>query len=194
MILSNVAIQRALDEGDLVLEPEPQPRLPTRDASCPYDTTAVNLRLSERLQVAPSEPLPMTFDLRRSGISKLLAKHYPAVSIDPAGGYSLQPGTFVLGRTVERVRLPIREGRPALAARVEGRSSFARCGLIVHFTAPTIHAGFDGTITLEMINLGPCPIALYPGMEIVQLVIEQVLDTPFHKPSQFQGQSSPAGA
>ncbi len=195
MILSNVAIQRALDDGDLVLDPEPHPRRPTApDATCPYDTTTVNLRLSPRLQIAPSEPPPMTFDLRRPGIGKLLNHHYRALAIDPLGGYSLQPRAFVLGQTIERVHLPIREGRPVLAARVEGRSSFARCGLIVHFTAPTIHAGFDGTITLEMINLGPCPIALYPDMEIVQLVVEQVLGTPFHKPSQFQGQATPAGA
>lgn len=195
MILSNVAVQKALDEGDLVIDPEPSPRRPTlADLRCPYDTTTVNLRLSERLQVAPSVPPPLTFDLRKGGIATLLSQVYEPRLIDPDGGYSLQPRTFALGRTIEKVHLPLRDGRPVLAARVEGRSSFARCGLIVHFTAPTIHAGFEGTITLEMINLGPCPITLYPGMEIVQLAVEQVLDTPFHRPSQFQGQSTPAGS
>lgn len=194
MILSNVAIQNALDDGDLVITPEPLPRRPATDgARCPYDTTTVNLRLADRLHVAPARPPAMTFDLRRGGIATLLSKVYEACVIDPTGGYSLQPGTFVLGQTIERVQLPIRDGRPPLAARVEGRSSFARCGLIVHFTAPTIHAGFDGAITLEMMNFGPCPITLYPSMEIVQLAVEQVMGAPFFMRSQFQGQSTPAG-
>ncbi len=193
MILSNVALQQALDARDIVIEPEPAPRRPTLNSpDCPYDTTTVNLRLSAQLQIPPSEG-HIVFDLRQRGIGKLLSQVYKPHEIHPEGGYNLQPGRFVLGQTIERIQLPIREGRPVLAARVEGRSSIARCGLIIHFTAPTIHAGFEGTITLEMINLGPFPVALYPGMEIAQLIVEQVLDTPFHKPSQFQGQSTPAG-
>ncbi len=86
---------------------------------------------------------------------------YEAKIVDPHGGYALQPNTFILGQTLERVHLPIREGRPCYAARIEGRSSFARVGLIVHFTAPTIHAGFEGTIALEMINLAEYPISLF---------------------------------
>jgi dCTP deaminase len=80
-----------------------------------------------------------------------------------------------------------------LAARVEGKSSYARCGLLVHFTAPTIHAGYAGTITLELINFGPIPIALYPGAPICQLIIEQVHGIPFRNDSQFQNQSHPSG-
>ncbi len=81
-----------------------------------------------------------------------------------------------------------------LAARVEGRSSFARCGLLVHFTAPTIHAGFNGRITLELINLGSIPILLYPEAYICQLIIEQVVGTPLKNDSQFQGQTKPSGS
>jgi dCTP deaminase len=91
------------------------------------------------------------------------------------------------------VGLPVKIGQPVLAARVEGKSSFARCGLIVHFTAPTIHAGFDGRITLEMINLGEYPIMLYPGMTVCQLIVEEVKGTPLHQASQFQGQTRPVG-
>ena len=65
-----------------------------------------------------------------------------------------------------------------LAARVEGKSSLARFGLLAHFTAPTIHAGFEGHITLEMMNLGPSPIILTPGMAICQLILEQVHGVP----------------
>jgi dCTP deaminase len=65
--------------------------------------------------------------------------------------------------------------------------------LIVHFTAPTIHSGFDGTITLEMINLGPYPITLFRGVEICQLIVEPLSSPPFLNPSEFQGQNRPAG-
>jgi dCTP deaminase len=81
----------------------------------------------------------------------------------------------------------------SLAARIEGKSSYARCGLLVHFTAPTIHAGFKGTITLEIMNLGPYAISLRPQMPICQLIIEEVRGVPFRSDSQFQGQSQPAG-
>ena len=101
----------------------------------------------------------------------------------------------MLGGIRERIALPLREGRPPLAARIEGRSSYARCGLIIHFTAPTIHAGFDGiTIALELKNLGDYPITLYPGDEVAQLIVERVSGMPFANPSQFQGQSTPTGS
>ena len=60
-------------------------------------------------------------------------------------------------------------------------------------TAPTIHAGFAGTITLELINLGPIPILLYPGSPICQLIVEQVLGVPFRNDSQFQNQNRAGG-
>jgi dCTP deaminase len=96
---------------------------------------------------------------------------------------------------MERVELPILDGDdiPCLAARVEGRSSYARCGLLIHFTAPTIHAGFAGTITLELLNFGPVPISLYPGEPICQLIVEKVDGKPFHNASQFQNQATAGG-
>jgi dCTP deaminase len=115
------------------------------------------------------------------------------VVIDPDGGFALQPGSFVLGNTIERIELPIVSGQTSLAARVEGRSSFARCGLIIHFTAPTIHAGFSGTITLEMTNLGSYPIMLYQDLPICQLIIEEVRGEPYPNPSTFHQQSHPTG-
>jgi dCTP deaminase len=78
-----------------------------------------------------------------------------------------------------------------LAARVEGKSSLARLGLGVHITAPTIHAGFEGQIRLELINHGRLPITVKPGMRICQLIFEQTLGTPqrgYH--GQFSGQTS----
>src|SRR5437870_2663238 len=193
MILSNRGIHEALDAGDIVIDPEPGPRFPSEGGgSCPYDTCSVNLQLSNRLLI-PKPGKPFSFDLRQGKIAPFLADVYEEVEINATGGFTLPVHQFILGNTKEKVCLLIREDRPSYAARIEGRSSFARIGLIVHFTAPTIHAGFEGTITLEMINWGPYPIALYPGMQICQLIIEQLASLPFHKPSDFQGQRTPAG-
>jgi dCTP deaminase len=84
-------------------------------------------------------------------------------------------------------------GKRLLAGRIEGKSTFARCGLIVHCTAPTIHAGFSGTITLEITCFGQYPILLAPGMTICQLLVEEVEQDPRDYQSQFHGQSVPSG-
>ena len=108
--------------------------------------------------------------------------------------FVLEPNRFVLGRTQERVELPLfDEPDKSLAARVEGKSSYARCGLLVHFTAPTIHAGFEGTITLEIINLGRYSISLHPCMPICQLIVEEVRGIPTRNDRQFQGQNETFG-
>jgi len=92
------------------------------------------------------------------------------------------------------VNLPIQDKAPCYAARVEGKSSFARIGLLIHFTAPTIHAGFSGTITLELMNFGKNPIMLYRRMYVCQLIFEKVCGEVIFSPSQFQGQTTPEGA
>ena len=193
MILSNTEIHRAIDEGDFVIDPEPLPRTETiEEPESPYDTSSLNLLLASALSIAVTKHA-LSIDLRQGGAAALLTKIYSKKEIDPAGGFSLDPHSFVLGKTIERIGLPIRAGRPSLAARVEGRSSFARCGVLVHFTAPTIHAGFEGTITLEILNLGKHPVMLYPNMRICQLILERVDGVPNARPSQFQGQTTPAG-
>lgn len=192
MILSNVGIQAALDAQDLVITPEPTPRRPTEyQGPCPYDTCSVNLRLGSQISI-PKPGKPITLDFRKPDIAKFLPEIFETFTIDN-GGYALAPNKFTLAKTLERVHLPIRESRPALAARIEGRSTFARVGLLVHFTAPTIHAGFEGTITLEMINLAEYPISLFPGMEICQLIVEEISPAPFTNPSVFHAQSTPTG-
>jgi dCTP deaminase len=193
MILSNVEIHRALDVGDIVIKPEPTPRSPSlSDASaCPYQTTAVDMRLASDISI-PDLQAPFTFDLRKGGLAPFLSRISRDVSIPPSG-YVLDRNQFILGRTEEWISLPIKSDRPSIAARVEGKSSRARCGMLVHFTAPTIHAGFEGTITLEIINLGPYPITLFPGVPICQLIFERVDGTPTEAPSQFQGQTRPVG-
>jgi dCTP deaminase len=193
MILSNVDIHRAIDEGDIIIDPEPLPRLPSLGSpNSPYDTTALNLRLSRHLSIC-RDPQPLAFDLRTPGLARLITKIYEPREIDEEGGFSLAPSRFVLGSTREVVTLPIREERPVYAARVEGRSSFARCGLLIHFTAPTIHAGFSGTITFEIMNFGLHNIMLYRDLEIGQLIFERVSSMPRRNDSQFQGQRTPPG-
>lgn len=193
MILSNVEIQRALDEKRLVIDPEPQPRSPGADGmDCPYQTSAVDLRLGKEIAYF-SGNLPFDINLRRGGFAALFGPHSSRQTITEEMPFSLAPGRLVLGRTLERVELPIREEGECLAARIEGKSSYARCGLLVHFTAPTIHSGFDGSITLELYNMGPANIALYPGTPICQLIVERVQGKPFRNDSQFQGQHAPGG-
>lgn len=82
----------------------------------------------------------------------------------------LMPGELVHGITKERIKLP-----KNLAARIEGRSRFARVGLMVHMTAGLIQPGCDNKQVLEISNMSPMPLALYPGTKICQIVLEEVL-------------------
>lgn len=194
MILSNVEIHRALDAGQLKIEPEPFPRQLIPGQKCPYQTSSVDLTLGTEVSYIPKMAgLPVNIDLRQGQFANLFAPHAVIHSLSEQQPFILAPGQFVLAKTKEKVTFPLIEGGTVLAGRVEGKSSYARCGLLVHFTAPTIHAGFSGTITLELINFGPVSIGLYPDMPICQLIVEQVLGTPFSNQSQFQGQTQAGG-
>jgi len=195
MILSNRELHKALDEKKLVIEPEPSPRTPQVDnPHCPYDTHSVDLMLSNEI-VVPNDQGLVTIDLSRPGsIAKHLQSNSTVHEISRDRPFILRNGQFVLGKTLETVNLPVSsDSETCLAARIEGKSSRARFGLLVHFTAPTVHPGFDGTLTLEMINLGPWPLQLAPEMPIAQLIVEEVKGSPHSNPSQFQGQSSAPG-
>jgi len=194
MILSNVSIQEALDRGLMKIDPEPAPRRKVEGGpKCPFQTSAVDLRLGSEIAYF-REGIPAQIDLRKGDFNAMFGPLSETRQLTEDQPFVLRPRKLVLGKTLERVTLPLQpEGQISLAARVEGKSSYARCGLLVHFTAPTIHAEFDGTITLELINLGPLDIALYPHMPICQLIIEQVHGMPFSNVSQFQGQTKPGG-
>jgi dCTP deaminase len=194
MILSNVELFAALDEGRLIIQPEPKPRLPTVDqAHSPYDTHSVDLSLGDEITIPKKGQF--TYDLMKPGsIANTIRVHSETVKITELQPFCLEPNCFVLGKTLERIELPIFRDRPAcLAARIEGKSSRARFGILIHFTAPTVHPGFQGTLTLEMINLGPASFMLRPGMPIAQLIVEEVKGCPIENASQFQGQQNPAG-
>jgi dCTP deaminase len=190
MILSNVEILKAIERGDFNITPLAG-KDPTR---APFNTSAVDLRLGPQINVFKSDGVPVNFDLRKPGLANFLHMHSEKHSISANRPYALNKGDFILGQTMERVSFPLLKGPKCYSARVEGKSSLARCGIIVHFTAPTIHAGFSGPITLEIINLGPITFMLYPEMFFCQLIIEEVCGTPAESPNQFSGQVSPSGA
>mgnify|MGYP003877240299 CR=1 FL=1 len=139
------------------------------------------------------KPLPHAIDLRRGNFADLFVPNSEKRTITNEQPFALEPNKFVLAQTLERIELRLHDDGPNLAARIEGRSSYARCGILVHFTAPTIHAGFRGHITLEIINLGPTTVLLAPGMPICQLILEEVAGRPFSNDSQFQDQRTAGG-
>ena len=109
--------------------------------------------------------------------------------------FILHPGEFVLGQTCEWVELP-----DDLVARLEGRSSLGRLGLLIHSTAGYVDPGWRGTLTLELSNVATLPIALYPGMKIGQISFE-VMSSPVDRPygsaglgSKYQDQSEPTAS
>jgi dCTP deaminase len=97
----------------------------------------------------------------------------------------LMPGEFVLGSTIESVKLG-----PTIGCRVDGRSSIGRMGITVHITAGFCDPGFEGRITLEIANLSGHKVALYAGMAICQLVFEE-MSSPVERPyaGKYQGQT-----
>ncbi|MEZ0229917.1 MAG: dCTP deaminase [Planctomycetota bacterium] len=192
MALSNVEITKALKDGRLKIDPAPGPQ--PGSAETPYDTTSVDLRLGHEVAVVKDQQ-PISIDLRKRKFADLLSdNNTETYEISEAQPFTLSPNKFVLAKTLETVELPILDGGRSLCARVEGKSGYARCGMLVHFTAPTIHAGFKGTITLEIINLGAINILLYPEMYICQLILDTVVGAkPISKESQFHGQTRPGG-
>jgi dCTP deaminase len=194
MILSSAKLHEALDKGKIIICPEPVPRFPTIGGKhCPYDTHSVDLTLSPEISI----PLAgaFSYDLTEDGLAAFISRNSKKHTIQLDNPFKLERNQFILGMTRETIKLPIlQEYDTCLAARIEGKSSRARCGLLIHFTAPTVHPGWDGPLTLEIINLGVSPILLSAGMPIAQLIVEEVQGLPAAKnPSQFQGQTTPEG-
>jgi len=152
---------------------------------------------------------PSSVDVRLDKYFRLFDNHkYPVidpaadqpdltrlVEVNPAEGFVLHPGEFVLGSTWETVTLP-----NDLAARVEGKSSLGRLGLLTHATAGFVDPGFSGHVTLELSNVATLPIMLWPGMKIGQLAFFQ-LTSPSENPygsarygSHYQGQRGPTAS
>jgi dCTP deaminase len=158
---------------------------------------------------APELLQPSSFDVRLDRYFRLFDNHkYPfidpaedqpelthLVETKPDQPFILHPGEFVLGATFERITLP-----DDIAARLEGKSSLGRLGLLTHSTAGFIDPGFSGHVTLELSNVATLPIKLWPGMKIGQFCFFQLSSAAEHPygsakyQSRYNGQRGPTAS
>ncbi len=177
MILSDVSIRKALAEGRIVIDP--------LDEGC-VQPSSVDLHVDRYFRVFRNDTTPYIDPKeQQENLTEL-------VEIPDEQAFILHPGEFVLGSTLERVALP-----DDLVARLEGKSSLGRLGLLIHSTAGFVDAGWDGHLTLELSNVANLPIAIYPGMKIGQISFLQMTSSA-EKPygstetgSKYQGQRGP---
>jgi dCTP deaminase len=148
-VLSDGSIRRLVEEGRLRIDPW--------DAGM-VQPASVDLKLGPSFRVFHNHRI-QTIDL--AAPPKDLTEH---VEVSDDDTFVIHPNEFVLGRTVEWVELP-----DDIVARIEGKSSLGRLGLIVHATAGFVDPGFKGTLTLEITNFNSVPIVLRPGLPIAQL-------------------------
>jgi dCTP deaminase len=173
-VLSDASIMQAVADARIRLDPW-APEL--------VQPASVDLRLGDSFRVFHNHRIA-AIDLRHPPdnlTEEVLVAH--------DGAFVIHPGEFCLGRTLEWVELP-----DDIVARIEGKSSLGRLGLIVHATAGFCDPGWKGTLTLELNNLTRVPIKLYPGLPIAQLSF-MALDRPALRPygspglgSHYQGQ------
>lgn len=185
MRLCDRDIVAALDQGRIRIEPRPDDRV--------VSGVSVDLRLGHRFRVFSSHAIPY-IDLSGSreqvdqAVEKVMGDE---VFIPEDKTFVLHPGELALGITLEAITLP-----DDLVGWLDGRSSLARLGLMVHVTAHRIDPGWSGNIVLEFFNSGKLPLALRPGMAIGAMSFE-TLSGPAQHPytkrddAKYRGQSSP---
>jgi len=177
MILSDASILEEIAAGRIVIDPF--------DPTC-VQPSSVDLHVDARFRVFANSRYPY-IDVRRE-----MPDLTELVEVGPGEPFILHPGEFVLGSTAERVRIP-----DDLVARLEGKSSLGRLGLLIHSTAGYVDPGWDGYLTLELSNVANLPITIYPGMKIGQVSFFR-LSGPAARPygsegtrSKYQGQRGP---
>jgi dCTP deaminase len=176
-VLSDRTIKEQLASGRIIIDPL------DRDAIQP---ASVDLRLDDTFRVFNVTTRPYV-DVREP-VDDLTA----LVTLTGAEPFILQPGAFCLSTTLETIALP-----DDIVARVDGRSSLGRLGLLVHATAGYVDPGWTGKLTLELSNQSQMPIALYSCMRIAQisfLLLSSPVDRPYGSPglgSKYQGQTGP---
>jgi dCTP deaminase len=176
MVLSDRSIREALAAGLIVIDPF--------DESC-IQPSSVDLHVDQYFRLFRNHT-SRVIDVRedQEDLTELVD-----VGEEPL---ILHPGEFVLGSTTEKVTLP-----DDLVARLEGKSSLGRLGLLIHSTAGFVDAGWDGHLTLELSNVANLPITVYPGMKIGQISFLQMTtaaDRPYGSDglkSKYQGQWGP---
>jgi len=176
-VLSDRDIRAAMQAGRIRIDPY--------DSAC-LQPSSVDLHLDGDFRVFRNNRYPY-IDVRapQPDLTEL-------VSIETDEPFILHPSEFVLGQTLEWIELP-----DDLVARLEGRSSLGRLGLLIHSTAGYVDPGWKGNLTLELSNVANLPIALYRGMSIGQISFLK-MSSPVERPygsrdlgSKYQGQSSP---
>ncbi len=177
MILSDKSILDAIEGGRIEIDPF------FEDCVQP---SSVDLHLAFTFRVFHNARKPF-IDLREPQDDLT-----EEIRVAPGNAFILHPGEFVLGSTLERIRLP-----NDLVARLEGKSSLGRLGLLIHSTAGFVDPGWNGNLTLELSNVANLPITLYPEMKIGQISFYE-LSTPAANPygseaagSKYQGQTGP---
>ena len=180
MILSDRTIREEITAGRIVIEPF--------DDAC-IQPSSVDLHVDREFRVFQNNRYPYIDVMKEQpDLTEL-------VEVDAGESFILHPGEFVLGSTLERVALP-----DDLVARLEGKSSLGRLGLLNHSTAGYVDPGWDGYLTLELSNVANLPITIYPGMKIGQISFFR-LSTPADVPygskgtrSKYQGQRGPTAS
>ena len=180
MILSDRTIREELAAGRIVIDP--------LDEAC-IQPSSVDLHIDRYFRVFRNHTMGY-IDVKQN-----LEELTELVEIAQDDTFILHPGEFVLGSTSERVQLP-----DDLVARLEGKSSLGRLGLLIHSTAGFVDAGWNGQLTLELSNVATLPITLYPGMKIGQISFFR-MTSPVERPygskelgSKYQGQSTPTAS
>ena len=177
MVLSDRSIREELASGGIVIEPL---------AEGTIQPSSVDLHVDRYFRVFRNDTTPYIDPKRaQEDLTEL-------VEVEEDGAFILHPGEFVLGSTLERVALG-----SDLVARLEGKSSLGRLGLLIHSTAGFVDSGWDGHLTLELSNVANLPIAIYPGMKIGQISFLR-MSTEAERPygsegtgSKYKGQQGP---
>jgi dCTP deaminase len=177
VILSDRSIREEIEAGRIVIEPF--------DPEC-VQPSSVDLHVDAGFRTFHNARYPF-IDVKRpmDDLTEL-------VQVGEGEAFILHPGEFVLGSTRERIVLP-----DDLVARLEGKSSLGRLGLLIHSTAGYVDPGWDGYLTLELSNVANLPITIYPGMKIGQISFFRLTssaDAPYGSKatgSKYQGQRGP---
>jgi dCTP deaminase len=177
VILSDVSIRAAIELGRVEIDPFDPAMVQPSSVDVRVDRY---FRVFENHKYALIDPKQQQDDLTKE------------VSTTVDAPFVLHPGEFVLGSTLEVVRLG-----DDIVARLEGKSSLGRLGLLIHSTAGFVDPGFEGHLTLELSNVATLPIAIYPGMRIGQLSFYELTTAAEHPygsrtaGSKYQGQRGP---
>ncbi|MCH9009353.1 MAG: dCTP deaminase [Chloroflexi bacterium] len=180
MVLSDRTIKQMLEEGRIVVDPLGENCIQPASIDVHLDRQILVFRNSRRPYIDVREDM--------SDLTEM-------VTIDDDRAFMLHPGEFVLGSTLEHIELP-----DDIVARLEGKSSLGRVGLLIHSTAGYVDPGWKGHLTLELSNVANLPITLYQGMKIGQISYAQLstaADRPYGSPglgSKYQGQLQPTAS